>query len=243
MNYIFDVNLLKDRVILITGATGDIGKCVAITYAKCGAKVILLGRNFYKLRNVKNYINSIRKFSASSYVIDMNKLTYNNAKKFVSKVKNKYVKLDGVLHNSGDLGLLLSINKYPIYLWKRVIRVNLDSVFILTRVLLPLLLKSSSSSLLFTTSSVGRIGRSKWGAYSISKFAIEGMMQILSLEYKDTSLRVNCVNPGQIRTKMRTLAYPNEDVSLLNDPIDIMPMYLYLMSNDSIKKTGFSFDV
>ncbi|WDI78411.1 YciK family oxidoreductase [Candidatus Purcelliella pentastirinorum] len=243
MDYIFDVNLLKNRVILITGATGDIGKCVAITYVKCGAKVILLGRNFCELNNLKNHINSIRKFSANSYVIDMNKLTYNSAKKFVSKIRNKYIKLNGILHNSGDLGLLLPIKKYPVFLWKRVIRVNLDSVFILTKLLLPLLLRSSSSSLLFTTSSVGRIGRAYWGAYSISKFAIEGMMQILSLEYKDTSLRVNCVNPGQIRTKMRALAYPNEDVSLLNNPIDLMPMYLYLMSNDSIKKTGFSFDV
>lgn len=237
------IDFLKNRIILVTGATDGIGKCAAITYAKHGAKVILLGRSFHKLKHVKHYINSIGKFNASSYVIDMNKLTYHKAKYFADIICRKYFKLDGVLHNAGYLGMLSSIKDYSPVLWKKVIRVNLHSVFLLTKVLLPLLLKSISSSLIFTSSSVGKIARAGWGAYSISKFSIEGMMQILSLEYKNTSLRVNCINPGRIKSKMRSLAYPDEDISLINDPKDIMPMYLYLMSDDSLEKTGISFDV
>ena len=122
-----------------------------------------------------------------------------------------------------------------------VMQVNVNATFMLTQALLPLLLKSDAGSLVFTSSSVGRQGRANWGAYAASKFATEGMMQVLADEYQQR-LRVNCINPGGTRTAMRASAFPTEDPQKLKTPADIMPLYLWLMGDDSRRKTGMTFD-
>ena len=125
--------------------------------------------------------------------------------------------------------------------WQDVMQVNVNATFMLTQALLPLLLKSDAGSLVFTSSSVGRQGRANWGAYAASKFATEGMMQVLADEYQQR-LRVNCINPGGTRTAMRASAFPTEDPQKLKTPADIMPLYLWLMGDDSRRKTGMTFD-
>ena len=125
--------------------------------------------------------------------------------------------------------------------WQDVIQVNVNATFMLTQALLPLLLKSDAGSLVFTSSSVGRQGRANWGAYAASKFATEGMMQVLADEYQQR-LRVNCINTGGTRTAMRASAFPTEDPQKLKTPADIMPLYLWLMGDDSRRKTGMTFD-
>ncbi len=125
---------------------------------------------------------------------------------------------------------------------QQVMQVNVNGTFMLTQALLPLLLRSESGSLVFTSSSVGRQGRANWGAYAVSKFATEGMMQVLADEYQSRHLRVNCINPGGTRTGMRASAFPTEDPLKLKTPADIMPVYLWLMGDDSRRKTGMTFD-
>lgn len=120
--------------------------------------------------------------------------------------------------------------------------INVNVTFWLTQALLPLLLKSEAVSLVFTSSSVGHQGRAGWGAYSVSKFATEGMMQVLADEYRHKNLRVNTVNPGGTRTKMRASAFPSEDPHRLKTPQELMPLYLWLMGDDSRRKTGMCFD-
>lgn len=127
-------------------------------------------------------------------------------------------------------------------IWQDVMQVNVNATFMLTCALLPLLLKSDAGSLVFTSSSVGRQGRANWGAYATSKFATEGMMQVLADEYQNRSLRVNCINPGGTRTSMRASAFPTEDPQKLKTPADIMPLYLWLMGDDSRRKTSMTFD-
>ena len=113
----------------------------------------------------------------------------------------------------------------------------------MTKALLPLLEKSDNASLIFTTSSVGRAGKPYWGAYAISKFATEGMSQVLAHELEGVSnIRVNCINPGATRTRMRAAAYPAEDPSSVKTPEEIMPTYLYLMGKESRGITGQSLD-
>src|SRR5690606_24397310 len=147
-------------------------------------------------------------------------------------------RLDGVLHNAGLLGDIVPMAEIDMAMWHDVMQVNVNATFMLTQALLPLLLKSPAGSLIFTTSSVGRMGRASWGAYAVSKFATEGMMQVLAEEYKSRHLRVNCINPGGTRTSMRASAFPHEDKNKLKTPADIMPLYLYLMGDDSRRKTG-----
>ena len=134
-------------------------------------------------------------------------------------------------------------DRYSYESWKNVLKVNLDASFLLTKNLIPLIKKSDNGSIIFTSSGVGRKGRAYWGAYSISKFATEAMMQILSEELQNTSsIRVNCINPGAVRTKMRESAYPAEDPNKNPTAEMIMKLYLYLMSDMSLGINGQSLD-
>ncbi len=175
-------------------------------------------------------------------VFDLAEATPERCQQVAEQLAQQFPRLDGVLHNAGILGEIVPLAELDPQVWQQVMNINLDATFFLTQALLPLLLKSDAGSLVFTTSSVGRTGRAGWGAYAVSKFATEGMMQVLADEYKNQSLRVNCINPGGTRTKMRASAFPQEDANKLKTPADLMPLYLYLMGDDSRRKTGISFD-
>lgn len=235
-------NLLKQRIILVTGATEGIGREAALTYARFGAEVVLLGRNAEKLATVSAEAAEISGKPCQTFLLDMNRATPADCHALADDVAAQVPRLDGVLHNAGVLGDIVPMSELKPEIWREVLQVNLDATFWLTQALLPLLLKSDAGSLVFTTSSVGRTGRAGWGAYAVSKFATEGMMQVLADEYKSHHLRVNCINPGGTRTKMRASAFPHEDANKLKTPADLMPLYLYLMGDDSRRKTGISFD-
>lgn len=235
-------NLLQDRIILVTGATDGIGKKAALTYARYGATVILLGRNADKLRAAAEDIQQHGNAMPQWVVLDLATATPESCRTVAEQLATMAPRLDGVLHNAGQLGDIVPMAEQDAARWLAVMQVNVNATFFLTQALLPLLLKSAAGSLIFTTSSVGRQGRANWGAYAVSKFATEGMMQVLAEEYKQTALRVNCINPGGTRTGMRASAFPSEDPLKLKTPKDIMPVYLWLMGDDSRRKTGLSLD-
>ncbi|MCC8378684.1 YciK family oxidoreductase [Xenorhabdus sp. PB30.3] len=235
-------DLLQQKIILVTGAGDGIGREAALTYARHGAQVILLGRTTAKLEVVKQQIENEGGLPAAIYTMDLLTVTANECQTFADELARHYPRLDGVLHNAGLLGVVAPITEQPVQLWHDVMQVNVNATFMLTQVLIPLLLKSPWGSLVFTSSSVGREGRSGWGVYSVSKFATEGLMQVLAQEYQETSLRVNCINPGGTRTSMRASAFPDENSAKLKTPADIMPVYLYLMGDDSQHDSGISFD-
>ena len=241
MHYQPDSNLLNDRIILVTGASDGIGREAAVSYARHGAQVLLLGRNPQKLQAVADEIAADGKPTPSWFVLDLATAQPEHCHQLATEIAQHVPRLDGVLHNAGLLGDVVPMVRQDPAVWQEVMRVNIDATFFLTQSLLPLLLKSASGSLVFTSSSVGRQGRAGWGAYSVSKFATEGMMQVLAEEYRDTTLRVNCINPGGTRTKMRASAFPEEDADKLKTPADIMPLYLYVMGDDA-HETGVSFD-
>lgn len=125
----------------------------------------------------------------------------------------------------------------------RVMQVNVNAAFMLTHAMLPLLKLSADASVVFTSSGVGRKGRAYWGAYAVSKFATEGLMQVLADELDGMgSARANSINPGATRTSMRLQAYPAENPQNNPLPEDIMPLYLYLMGPDSIGVNGQALD-
>ena len=240
MHYQPQRDLLNDRIILVTGASDGIGKEAALTYARHGASLIVLGRQEAKLREVAQAINDEGQ-QAQWFILDMATCTPEECQQLATTIAATTPRLDGVLHNAGLLGDVCPMSEQEPTTWDAVMQVNVNATFYLTQALLPLLLKSDSGSLVFTSSSVGRQGRANWGAYAASKFATEGMMQVLAEEYQNR-LRVNCINPGGTRTKMRASAFPTEDPQKLKTPADIMPLYLWLMGDDSRCKTGMSFD-
>jgi len=240
MDYQPDNNLLTDHIILITGASDGIGREAALTYARFGAQVILLGRNQQKISAVADEIAATGKPAPLSFLLDLDSATPQECRQLAQEIARHIPRLDGVLHNAGLLGDVVPMTQQDPVVWQQVMRVNVDATFFLTQALLPLLLKSAHGALVFTSSSVGRQGRAGWGAYSVSKFATEGMMQVLAEEYCG-QLRVNCINPGGTRTKMRASAFPEENADKLKTPADIMPTYLYVMGADC-QQSGQSFD-
>ncbi len=235
-------HLLKDRIILVTGASDGIGREAALTYARYSASVILLGRNDDKLRTVAQEIEREGGIPPRWFTLDLLTCTPQACQPLAQQISMHYPRLDGVLHNAGLLGDICPMEEQKPEVWQQVMQVNVNGTFMLTQALLPLLLRSESGSLVFTSSSVGRQGRANWGAYAVSKFATEGMMQVLADEYQSRHLRVNCINPGGTRTGMRASAFPTEDPLKLKTPADIMPVYLWLMGDDSRRKTGMTFD-
>ncbi|QMR43781.1 YciK family oxidoreductase [Citrobacter freundii] len=242
MHYQPKQDLLQDRIILVTGASDGIGREAALTYARYGATVILLGRNEEKLRQVAQAVSAENGAPAQWFTLDLLTCTSTECHELAQRINAHYPRLDGVLHNAGLLGEIGPMIEQTPQVWQEVMQVNVNATFMLTQALLPLLLKSDSGSLVFTSSSVGRQGRANWGAYATSKFATEGMMQVLADEYQNHHLRVNCINPGGTRTGMRASAFPTEDPQKLKTPADIMPLYLWLMGDDSRRKTGMTFD-
>lgn len=236
-------DLLRDRVILVTGAGNGIGSCAAQTFAAHGASVILVGRTIGKLEAVYDAIETAGCPQPAIYPLSLEGASEPDYDQLATTVDAEFGRLDGLLHNAGELGPRTSIANYSLASWQKVMQVNVTGAFMLTKALLPLLKKSADASVVFTSSGVGRRGRAFWGAYAVSKFATEGLAQVLAQELDAvSSIRVNCINPGATRTRMRAAAYPAEDPATVVPPAEIMPAYLYLMGLDSRAVNGQSLD-
>ena len=243
LDYTAPEKLLKNRVILITGAGDGIGRAAAIDCARLGATVILLGRTLEKLEAVYDEIESAGHGQPAIYPLDLRTATDENYIELAEILEGEFGSLDGLVHNASILGQRTPISNYESRTWQLVMHVNVTAPFMMTQALLPLLEISDDASIIFTSSSVGTQGKAYWGAYSVSKFATEGMAQVLSEETENTSkIRVNIINPGATRTNMRAQAYPGEDPALNLAPEDIMPTYQYLLGPDSIGVTGQRFN-
>ena len=236
-------NQLKNKIILVTGASRGIGKSASIMYASLGAKVILLGRDLESLEQVYDEIVQLKYSEPMISLMDLERADGNDYQAVYENMMNEFGKLDGLLLNASILGDRSPIAHYDPETWVRTLHVNLTTQFLLTQTLLPVLYESDSASVIFTSSGVGKVGKAFWGAYSVSKFGVEALSQILSSEHEDESnIRFNCINPGATRTKMRKEAYPYEDEMKLKEPDELMEKYVWLMSDDSKNITGQSID-
>lgn len=243
-SYQYPLDVLAGRIIMITGATDGIGRALAIHAAELGAQVIVHGRNTRKLEALYDEIESLETAPRPSIaVLDLASADSDAYGRLSDSIEESFGRLDGLVHNAGILGPRLSIEQYPPGEWQKVLHVNLTTSFVLSQLLMPMLKKSSDPSVIFTSSGVGRFGKAFWGAYSVSKFGIEALSQILADEMRHTGLRSNCVNPGPVRTKMRLEAYPAEDRDALLTPTDILAGYVYLLGPDSKGVSGKSFDL
>jgi NAD(P)-dependent dehydrogenase (short-subunit alcohol dehydrogenase family) len=243
MDYLAPQELLKDKVILITGAGDGIGKQAALTYARHGATVLLLGKTSAKLEQVYDEIISLGAPEPGIAPMDLALAGSDDIKQLADVLETTYGRLDGLLHNAAALGERIPAEHYDIDKWMNVMQINFNAAFTLTRMLLPLLRQSKAASLLFTSSSVGATPRAYWGPYAVSKYAVEGLAKLLAEELESTSsIRVNIVNPGATRTRMRRAAFPNEDPAGVKSTETLMPLYLYLMGDDSKGNNGETFN-
>ncbi len=237
MNYTPAFDLLANRIILVTGAGDGLGRVAATTFAAHGATVILLGRTIRKLENVYDAIEEAGYPKPAIYPMNLEGASPKDYEDLANTLDKEFGRLDGLLHNAAILGTLTPLEHYNIGLWYQVLQVNLNAPYLLTRACLKLLKRTGDASIVFTSCDVGQKGRAYWGAYAVSKFAIEGMMQILADEL-ETKIRVNAIDPGALRTALRANAFPGEIPNTVPAPETVMMTYLYLMGPDSREITG-----
>jgi NAD(P)-dependent dehydrogenase (short-subunit alcohol dehydrogenase family) len=243
LDYQPDKNLLQGRTILVTGAGSGIGRAISEALAAHGATLVLLGRTLSKLEQVYDAIELAGGPQPAIYPMNLEGATPQQYQELAEKLDEEFGSLEGLLHNAAELLMLSRIDDYDVHNWYKILQVNLNAPFLLTQACLPLLRKAQDASVLFTSDHVGRQGKAYWGAYSVSKFGVEGLMQILAQETCDnSSIRVNSIAPGPTRTNMRTLAYPGEDPASIKPPEALIPLYLWLLGPDSKDTSGRAFD-
>jgi len=242
-DYLPRADLLAGKTILVTGAGDGIGRSAALSYAKHGATVLLLGRTESKLEAVYDEIEAAGGVKPGIIEMDFASAGEDNYVTLAASLSEQFDSLDGLLHNAALLGDRRPIANAIYASWAEVMQVNVNAQFLLTRYLLPLLQEAANASIVLTSSGVGRTGKAYWGAYAVSKFATEGFMQVLADELENTSnIRVNSLNPRGTNTAMRRSAYPGEEPTNNPDPQDIMAAYLYLIGDDSAGINGQAFD-
>ena len=233
---------LAGRVVMVTGATAGIGRAVARELVRGGATVILHGRNEKALEALYQELKPLGP-EPSVAQIDLERAQGPQYQALTTEIESRYGRLDGLLHNAAILGDRSPIEHYDIGVWQRVLLVDLTAPFILTRCMLPLLRSSADASVLFTTSSVGQRGRAYWGAYAVAKAGTERLAEVLADELESTAIRVNVINPGRTRTRMRARAYPAENPASVPAPENVTPAYLYLLGGASRGVRGQRFDL
>ncbi|WP_078120206.1 YciK family oxidoreductase [Thiosocius teredinicola] len=231
-------DLLKERVILVTGAGEGIGRAIALSFAAHGATVVLLGKTVAKLESVYDEIEAAGGPTPAIYPIHLEGATPHDYDELAASLQQAFGRLDGIVHNAAILPYLARIKDYEIEDWLKVMQVNLNAPFEITQICMPLLQASKDASVIFTTDAVGHDGKAFWGAYGVSKFGIEGLTQILAAELENSTVRVNCIDPGATRTALRKRAFPAEDNSVLKTPDALAPLYLWAIGPDSKGTTG-----
>ncbi|MCK5723532.1 MAG: YciK family oxidoreductase [Gammaproteobacteria bacterium] len=232
-------NCLKDKVILITGTGDGIGATAAKTFAKYGATIILLSKTEKKIVAIYDEIVKAGHPQPAIITLNLENATADDYAGLAHTIESEFGHLDGLLHNAAMFEGLSPIAQFDNTLWDRIVKVNLQAPFLLSQAMIPLLNKSQDASMVFTSSGVAHQGRAYWGAYGVTKAAGDNLMGILADELElSTPIRVNSIDPGRVRTRMRALAFPGEDPMTVPAAEEIMDAYLYLMSNESKEVNG-----
>ena len=230
---------LKQKTILITGASDGIGKAVALACASFGAAVLLSGRNEAALERVYDDIVNAGGRTPGLIPLDLRTTQNQPYAELAETLLGEGLAIDGLVHNAGVLGERRALSQTSPESWQEVLQVNITATFLLTRALMPLLERAPLASVVLTSSGVGRRGKAYWGAYAVSKFATEGYMQVLADELGSTSrIRVNSLNPGAVNTKMRRAAYPGEPPDSNPLPEALTDHWIYLLSDASASIHG-----
>jgi NAD(P)-dependent dehydrogenase (short-subunit alcohol dehydrogenase family) len=232
---------LLNRRAIITGASRGLGRALALRFAQEGAAVAICSRNQSAIETVKDEILANDQ-DARVLARECDIANPEQVSGFVEAIKDHFGGIDILVNNAGMLGPRVPIAEYPTREWELVVQSNLNGTFYMTNAVVPVMIKQQSGAILNVTSSVGKTGRARWGAYAVSKFAIEGLTQVLAEELKPHNITVNSVNPGSLATEMRRQAYPNENPALLRKPEEVTEVFVYLASYHGTGITGQWFD-
>ncbi|MDQ3317265.1 MAG: SDR family NAD(P)-dependent oxidoreductase [Actinomycetota bacterium] len=228
--------MLEGKVALITGASQGLGRALALAYAKEGARLVINSRSEEGIRPVAEEVEGL---GAEVLAVAADVSKGEDAQRLVEETTGRFGGIDVVVNNAGLLGPRVAIEEYPEDEWRGVIDANLTGPYLVSRAAIPHL--REGASIINVVSGVSVEGRAEWGAYSVSKFGVEGLSQILAAELEARGIRSNAVDPGGMRTDMRAAAYPEEDPQTRITPEENTAVFLYLASDESKGVTGQRF--
>ncbi len=228
--------MLEGKVVLITGASQGLGRALAFACAKEGASLVVNSRKEEALRPV---VEEIEGSEAEVLAVAADVSKNADAVRLADAAMEHFGRIDVLVNNAGLLGPRVAIEEYPEDEWRRVIDANLTGPFLVSKAAIPHI--PDGGSIINVVSGVSVEGRAEWGAYSVSKFGVEGLNQILAAELEERGVRVNAVDPGGMRTDMRASAYPEEDPMTRITPEENTAVFLYLASEKSEGVTGQRF--
>src|ERR671916_1042526 len=228
--------MLEGKVVMITGASQGLGRALALAFAKEGARVAINARSKESIGPVAEEVEDTGA-EVLALAADVSKGA--DVERMISETVERFGGIDVLVNNAGLLGPRVRIEEYPEDQWRKVIDANLTGPFLVTKAAIPHL--PEGGSVINVVSGVSVDGRAGWGAYSVSKFGIEGLTQILAAELEVRGIRANAVDPGGMRTEMRAAAYPEEDPMTRIPPEDNTGVFLYLASDESRELTGERF--
>jgi len=206
--------------------------------------LLLLARDTRALEKLADEIEAAGGAEPSLVPLNLENASVDHYAEIAELIEHRWGRLDGLVWNAGLLGDLGPLRNTDPLVWARVFQVNVHAHFLLTQACLPLLEKAPTASIIAVSSSVGRRGRAYWGAYAASKFALEGLVQVLADELEGhTRVRVNSVNAGRCRTRMRANAYPGENPDTLPEPAVLAPAFVHLLSDATAHYSGRQFDL
>lgn len=217
---------LDGRIALITGASRGIGAAVAERYAAEGAHVILVARTVGALEEIDDRIKAAGNGDATLVPFDL--AEHDKIDEMAAALGDRFGRLDILVGNAGILGGLTPVPHVEPGRWADVININLTANWRLIRACEPLLRESDAGRAIFVTSGVTRGAFPYWGPYAVSKAGLEALVRSWAAEVAKTTLRVNLVDPGVQRTRMRAEAMPGEDPMTLPEPGSIAGTFVEL---------------
>ncbi len=227
---------MQDKVIVVTGASQGLGKALSLAFAEASAKLVVNSRSEESITPIAQEAETL---GAEVLAVAADVSDGADAQRLIDATVDRFGGIDVLINNAGVLGPRVAIEEYPEDEWRKVIDANLTGPYLVSRAAIPHL--SEGASIINLVSGVSVEGRPEWGAYSVSKFGIEGLTQILAAELQERGVRVNAVDPGGMRTDMRAAAYPDEDPQNRITPEENTAVFLYLTSDESKDVTGQRF--
>lgn len=238
-NYPPRSDLLRDRVILVTGASRGIGRVAALTFAAHGATVVLHGRDIAALERVYDEIESRGFAQPAAIPLDLDRATSRDYDGLAHAIESQLGRLDGILHNAAHFEKLSPLDQQNPEEWNTVLRINLVAPFALTQACARMLKTSPDASVVFTLESHGHQPAAFWGGYAVAKAGLEALMKIQAQEWLEhANLRANALVPGPVASPSRARTHPGEVAASQRQPEDLMRAYLYLMGPDSRGVSG-----
>ncbi|HEX7064087.1 MAG TPA: SDR family oxidoreductase [Bacillales bacterium] len=224
------------QVVMITGASRGLGKAVAKAFARQGADLAICSRGNEELLAAKT---ELEKLGANVLAVQADISISRDIERFAAEAETRYGKIDVLINNASALGPspMPYLLDYPKKDFQNVFRVNTEGPFLLTRRIVPGMLQRRSGAVINVTSDAGQTGFSNWGAYSGSKFALEGLSQVWANELDGTGVTVNMVDPGEMDTEMHALAFPDYDEELAL-PDEATEAFLFLASEEARHVNG-----